>query len=185
MSRYRPPRPRGSPYITAEGHAGLTAELKWLWKVHRPAVTQKVSEAAAQGDRSENAEYIYGKKQLREIDGRIGFLSRRLDELTVVDRLPEDRERVFFGAWITLLDDAGKTVEYRIVGADEFDRAPAYISVDAPLARAALGKGLGDEITLELEGRVQRYEIDGIEYRGPAPELSSDTRWSTEQSHGR
>src|SRR5690606_5568130 len=103
---YRPPRPRASPYITAEGFARLNAELKELWKVQRPAVTRKVSEAAAMGDRSENAEYIYGKKQLREIDARVRFLSKRLDELEVVDRPPPDQSRVFFGAWVTLEDEA-------------------------------------------------------------------------------
>ncbi|MEM1435506.1 MAG: transcription elongation factor GreB [Pseudomonadota bacterium] len=176
MSRYRPPRPKGSPYITPAGHQALTEELKWLWKVQRPAVTQKVSEAAAMGDRSENAEYIYGKKQLREIDSRIAFLSKRLDALTVVDRLPADRERVFFGAWVTLCDDAAVEHRYRIVGSDEFDRAPGYISVDAPLARAALGKQVGDEIHLTVADTEQSYELVTIEYL-PEPPASalSDT----------
>ena len=99
MSRYRPPRPRSSPYITEAGYQRLNDELKYLWKEKRPEVTKKVSEAAAQGDRSENAEYIYGKKQLREIDGRVRFLSKRLDELTVVSRPPRDSDRIFLGAW--------------------------------------------------------------------------------------
>ncbi len=149
MSRYRPPRPKSAPYITPEGYQHLQAELKDLWKNKRPAVTAKVAEAAAQGDRSENAEYTYGKKQLREIDARIGFLSRRLDEVQVVEQQPREQDRVFFGAWVELEDEAGETYSYRIVGADEFDSAPDYISVDAPLARALIGKHLDDEVTIE------------------------------------
>ena len=149
MSRYRPPRPKSSPYITRSGYEKLSEELTFLWKVKRPEVTRKVSEAAAQGDRSENAEYIYGKKQLREIDSRIGFLSRRLDDLTVVEDLPPDQSRIYFGAWVTLESESGEEHTYRIVGADEFDAAPAYISVDAPLARALIGKAVDDEITIE------------------------------------
>ena len=140
MSRYRPPRPKSSPYITPVGFAKLQSELKTLWKVTRPEVTRKVAEAAAQGDRSENAEYIYGKKQLREIDGRVRFLSKRLDELIVVDKPPRDTDRVYFGAWVELEDDRGQTFRYRLVGPDEFDRAPDYISIDSPMARALLKK---------------------------------------------
>ncbi len=151
MSRYRPPRPKSSPYITRSGYEKLSEELTFLWKVKRPEVTRKVSEAAAQGDRSENAEYIYGKKQLREIDGRIGFLSRRLDDLTVVDNLPPDQSRVFFGAWVTLESESGEEHTYRIVGADEFDAEPSYISVDAPLARALIGKTVDDEVTIDQQ----------------------------------
>lgn len=164
MSRYRPPRPRSSPYITAAGYARLHAELKHLWKETRPEVTRKVSEAAAMGDRSENAEYIYGKKQLREIDARVRFLSKRLDELTVVDRPPRDRERVFFGAWVTLEDDAGARHRYRLVGPDEFDAAPGYISIDSPMARALLSKRVDDEIEMSREGAPRTYHVIGIEY---------------------
>lgn len=148
MSRYRPPRPKSSPYITRSGYNKLSEELSYLWKVKRPEVTRKVSEAAAQGDRSENAEYIYGKKQLREIDGRIGFLSRRLDDLNVVEALPPDRKRIYFGAWVTLENDAGEQHTYRIVGADEFDANPSFISIDAPLARSLIGKAIDDEVTI-------------------------------------
>jgi transcription elongation factor GreB len=164
LSRYRPPPPRSSPYITPEGHRALVAELKMLWQEKRPAVTAKVAEAAAQGDRSENAEYIYGKKQLREIDARIRYLSRRLDALTVVDRTPADRERVFFGAWVTLEDDEGRQLRYRLVGPDEFDREPEYISIDAPMARALLKKRCGDEIEILQLGTPQRYVVTGIDY---------------------
>ncbi len=148
MSRYQPPRAKSSPYITKQGYQRLQDELTYLWKTKRPEVTRKVSEAAALGDRSENAEYIYGKRQLREIDRRVQFLSRRLDELQIIERIPPDQSRVFFGAWVTLADDTGQTREYRIVGPDEFDTNPQYISVDAPLARALIGRSRGDAVTL-------------------------------------
>src|SRR6201991_3142656 len=121
MSRYRPPQPRGSKFITAAGWRKLKTELDYLWRVQRPQVTQAVSEAAAMGDRSENAEYIYGKRQLREIDHRVRFLRKRLDGMTVVSTAPSDPKRVFFGAWVTLEDDDGNEMQYRIVGPDEFD----------------------------------------------------------------
>ena len=146
MSRYRPPQPRSSPYITAAGHTRLQQELSDLWKQKRPEVTRRVAEAAALGDRSENAEYIYGKKQLREIDARIRFLSKRLDEVEIIDRKPAQTDRVYFSAWVTLDDETGNTQRYRIVGADEFDQSPEYISIDAPLARALIGKQLGDSV---------------------------------------
>ncbi len=179
MSRYRPPRPKSSRYITKAGAQRLQAELTYLWKEKRPEVTQKVSEAAAQGDRSENAEYIYGKRQLREIDARIQFLSRRLDELEVIEQLPTDRDKVFFGAWVTLQDESGATRCYRIVGADEFDAADNYISVDAPLARALIGKRIDDEVSITQQRQdgaphileigktrdVTTYVVAGIEYR--------------------
>ena len=178
MSRYRPPRPKNSPYITRQGYDRLQQELTYLWKDKRPEVTRKVAEAAAQGDRSENAEYIYGKRQLREIDSRIQFLSRRLDELKIVETLPPQRDRVFFGAWVTIEDESAKSATYRIVGADEFDSNPQYISVDAPLARALIGKYIDDEISLEqqqenhprvlqpgAERSVDHYTITHIKYR--------------------
>ncbi|MEM7096680.1 MAG: transcription elongation factor GreB [Pseudomonadota bacterium] len=149
MSRYRPPRPKSAPYITPDGYQRMQAELQDLWKNKRPAVTAKVAEAAAQGDRSENAEYIYGKKQLREIDSRIGFLSRRMDELQIVDQTPRDADKVFFGAWVELEDDQGNLSTFRIVGADEIEVQPNYISIDAPLARALLGKQMDDEVSIQ------------------------------------
>jgi len=173
MTRYRPPRPRASPYITPAGYARLTAELKELWKVTRPEVTRKVSEAAAMGDRSENAEYIYGKKQLREIDRRVRYLRKRLDGLVVVSRAPDDRSRIFFGAWVTIEDDEGHESELRIVGPDEIDPARRYISMDSPLARTLLGKRRDDEVTVEVPGGRRsyvvlaiRYEDEGLEVRG-------------------
>lgn len=165
MSRYRPPSPPKSAYITQEGAHALLAELKYLWKEKRPAVTETVREAAAQGDRSENAEYIYGKRQLREIDRRVRYLEKRLDVCTVVDRLPADKTRVFFGAWVTLEDEVGNVKEYRIVGPDELDHNPNYISIDSPVARALLKKQEGDEVIIRLAGGEKTYIIDAVEYR--------------------
>ena len=164
MSRYRPPREKSSPYITRSGYDNLNSELKHLWKVTRPEVTQKVSEAAALGDRSENAEYIYGKKQLREIDARIRFLSKRLDEITVVDKPPNDAETIYFGAWVTLKNETGRNLTYRLVGPDEFDREPEYVSIDSPMAKALLKKSISDEIRLEQADGEQRYTIVDIRY---------------------
>jgi transcription elongation factor GreB len=165
VSRYRPPATPGSRYITAAGHARLKAELEQLWRVERPQVTAAVSAAAAQGDRSENAEYTYGKKRLREIDSRVRFLRRRLDGMVVVDQSPADPGRVFFGAWVTLARDDGSESRYRIVGPDEFDMEPGYISMDAPLARALLGKPLDTEVTVNIAGVETRYEITAISYQ--------------------
>ena len=164
MSRYRPPSPRGSKFITPEGARRLKEELDHLWRVLRPQVTQAVSEAAAQGDRSENAEYIYGKRQLREIDRRVRFLRQRLDGMTVVDQPPSDKNKVFFGAWVTLEDDNGEEVEYRIVGPDEFDVAKRYVSMDSPLGKAILRKGLDDEVRVEVPGGVKTYVVVEIRY---------------------
>lgn len=164
MGRYRPPRPSGSNYITAVGRRRLKEEFDYLWREKRPQVTQAVSEAAAQGDRSENAEYLYGKKQLREIDSRIRFLSKRLDHLSVVDRLPDDRQAVYFGAWVGLENEQGETFEYRIVGPDEFDMEPTYISMDSPLAKALLKKRVGDEVVVSTPSGQTCYEILAVRY---------------------
>lgn len=164
MSRYRAPTPRGSKFITPEGATRLKDELDHLWRVLRPQVTQAVSEAAAQGDRSENAEYIYGKRQLREIDRRVRFLRQRLDGMTVVDQPPKDRSRVYFGAWVTLEDDDGEQVEYRIVGPDEFDVARRYLSMDSPLGKALMRKALDDEVRVEVPGGMKTYVVVGVRY---------------------
>jgi transcription elongation factor GreB len=164
MSRYRTPQPRGSKFITPQGAARLKQELDHLGRVLRPQVTQAVQEAAAQGDRSENAEYIYGKRQLREIDRRVRFLRQRLDGMVVVGAPPSDRSRVFFGAWVKLEDEDGAEVEYRIVGPDEFDAATGLISMDSPLGRALLRKGLDDEVKVELPGGVKIYVVVGVRY---------------------
>src|SRR6185503_15952961 len=163
MGRYRAPRPPSAKYITPEGAARLKRELDELWRVKRPAVTRAVSEAAAQGDRSENAEYIYGKKQLAEIDRRVRFLRKRLTGIRVVDQLPSDTSRVFFGAWFELKSPGGKR-EYRLVGPDEFDFAPNCISVDSPLGRAVLGKGLGAEIVVRTPEGESHYELTAVRY---------------------
>ena len=173
MGRYRPPMGRGSPYITPEGFRRLREELHELWSVERPQVTRAVQEAAALGDRSENAEYIYGKKRLREIDRRVRFLQKRMDELKVVDRVPEDARRVYFGAWVELEDSSGQVVRYRIVGPDEFDADPAYISMDSPLARALLNREVDDEVAVELPRGEEVYFILDVAYEAPAADPAS------------
>ena len=166
MSRYREAEKPGSQFITAAGAARLKQELDELWKVERPRVTQAVSEAAAQGDRSENAEYTYGKRRLREIDRRVRFLRKRLDGMTVVDKPPTDRGRVYFGAWITLEDDDGRQMRHRIVGPDEFDMNSGYISMDAPLARALMRKALDEEVKVQLPGGERVFTVVAISYEG-------------------
>src|SRR6266403_4152650 len=169
MPRFRAPQPPGSKYITAEGARRLREELDRLWRVERPQVTQAVSEAAAQGDRSENAEYTYGKRRLREIDRRVRFLRRRLEGMVVVDQPPADPARVFFGAWVLLESQDGAQSRYRIVGPDEFDRAPGYISMDSPLGRALLRKTLDDEVSVEAPGGSRAFVIVSIEYERDSP----------------
>lgn len=169
MSRYRPPITPGSKFITPAGHERLRSELEQLWRIERPAVTQAVSEAAAQGDRSENAEYTYGKKRLREIDSRVRFLRRRLDGMVVVSQVPKDPKRVFFGAWVSIEAEDGTESTIRIVGPDEFDLAPGLVSMDAPLARALLGKRLDDEVQVTLPGGESRCTIVAIRYGESAP----------------
>jgi transcription elongation factor GreB len=169
MTRYRKPLPPGSKYSTPEGARRLREELDELWRVQRPQVTRAVQEAAAQGDRSENAEYTYGKRQLREIDRRVRFLRKRLEGLVVVDRPPDDPGRVFFGAWVTVEDDEGAESEFRIVGPDEIDPARRHVSMDAPLARALLGKRVDDEVRLELPGGPRSYVVTRVRYGDGAP----------------
>lgn len=162
MSRWRPPFPRSSPHITPEGYQHLEAELKQLWE-RRAGVTRALAAAAAEGDRSENAEYIYRKKELRGIDSRIRYLQKRLPELTIVEEV-SDTGRIFFGARVTLEDEFANEVAYRIVGADELDDNPANISIDAPLTRAILGKCVDDEITVETPQGRREFVIIGIDY---------------------
>ena len=168
MGRYRPPQPVGSKYITAEGHKRLTEELDYLWKKKRPEVTRILSAAAAEGDRSENAEYIYRKKELREIDARVRFLRKRLDNMVIVDRIPTDKDKIYFGAWVTIEDNEGTEKTYRIVGPDEFDPKLAYISMDSPMGKALLGKSLDDEISITVDTKDgllnSSYIINEIRY---------------------
>jgi transcription elongation factor GreB len=163
-TRDRTPRPSSSRYITPEGAKKLRDELDQLWTVERPRVTQEVADAAAQGDRSENAEYIYGKRRLREIDRRVRFLGKRLEEVVVVSEPPEDEGRVFFGAWVTLEDEDGQEAEWRIVGADESDVKTRQISVDSPVARAVMGKRVGDDVTVHVPRGEVVYTIAAIRY---------------------
>lgn len=163
MSRWRPPRPKSSPYITAGGYQILETELRQLWE-RRKGVTAALSAAAAEGDRSENAEYIYRKKELREIDRRIHYLQKRLPALTVVADKPARQDQVFFGAWVTLETMEGEEMTYRIVGADEIDTSGGLISLDSPLARALLKKLLDDEVVVRHAEQETRYYITGIHY---------------------
>ena len=165
MGRYRPPVPRSSPYITQQGYQALQDELKSLWK-RRSGVTKALTAAAAEGDRSENAEYIYRKKELREIDRRIRYLQKRLPDLTVVSEPPSDPTRVFFGAWITLEDDDGQQVTYRIVGADEISPDKGWISMDSPMARALMKKTLDDEVQVETPAGTVGYVVINVSYQG-------------------
>lgn len=147
-----------SNYITRAGWKALDQELKYLWREERPKVTQAVSEAAALGDRSENAEYIYGKRRLREIDRRVRFLSKRLEVLQIVDYHPSQEGKVFFGAWVELENEEGEIHQYRLVGCDEFDPAKQWISIDSPVARALIGKEVDDEIQVITPlGKVIHY----------------------------
>ena len=165
MSRWRPPSPRSTAIITREGFERLKAELDHLWHVLRPQVVKALAAAAAEGDRSENAEYIYRKKQLGEIDRRARYLSKRIPDLKVAEGRPGDPGLVFFGARIELENvDTGEIVHYRIVGPDETDAKRGWISIDSPLARAALKRRVDDEFNVELPHGPAAFAIIGIEY---------------------
>jgi transcription elongation factor GreB len=179
VSRYRPPTKPGSKYITPEGAKRLRDELDQLWLEERPRVTIAVSEAAAQGDRSENAEYTYGKKRLHEIDRRVRFLRKRLEGMTIVDSAGaaggaarRDAARVYFGAWVRLEHENGERRWYRLVGPDEFDMAAPYVSMDSPLGRSLLGKRLDDEITVALPSGAAAVTVVAIHYGVTPPERS-------------
>ena len=164
MSRNRPRTSKSSPYITATGFAALGAELQDLW-TRRGQVVSHLSAAAAEGDRSENAEYIYRKKQLRELDRRIGYLQRRVPVLIVVERSPEDSPSVvYFGATVRLADEQDKLVAYRIVGADEADARRNWISIDSPVARALLKCKTNDEVRVHTPSGMRFYRITDITY---------------------
>ena len=177
MGRIRPdkPKPMQPSYVTPEGKRRMLDELDQLWRVRRPEVTRAVSDAAALGDRSENAEYIYGKKMLREIDRRVRFLRRRLEVLTVVERAPDDRSRVFFGAWVQVEEQGGRRRTLRIVGPDETAHARRYVSVHAPLAQALLKRAEGDEVMVTVPKGRTRYSILAISYGAePARRVGED-----------
>lgn len=163
MPRYRAPTPPSSPYITRSGYQRLQAESQALW-IKRREVTAALAAAAAEGDRSENAEYIYRKKQLRELDRRIRYLQKRVPNLKVVDARDDDCTQVFFGAWVELEDDTGDTVRYRIVGPDEFDPKQHWISIDSPMARALLKKSPNDHVVVETPKGTRSFVVIGVEY---------------------
>jgi transcription elongation factor GreB len=176
VSRYRPPTPPGSKYITPEGAKRLRDELDRLWHDERPRVTAAVAEAAAQGDRSENAEYTYGKKRLHEIDRRVRFLRKRLEGMTIVDTRAEsgrrDPTRIYFGAWVQIESDGAGRRWYRLVGPDEFDMAEDYISMDSPLGRSLIGKRLDDDVSVTLPGGATTFTVVAIRYGLKPPECS-------------
>jgi len=154
-----------SNYITREGWDRLDKELKYLWKEERPLITKSVSEAAAQGDRSENAEYIYGKRRLREIDRRVRFLVKRTENLTIVYYQPQQEGKVYFGAWVKLINEDDKEVSYRLVGPDEWDVKKGEISIDSPMARALIGKKVDDEVVVQTPEGERVYDVIKIWYK--------------------
>ena len=159
MSRYRPPKPKSSPYITPEGAANIRSEIRQLWKVERPEITQVVHEAAKNGD------YIYGKRRLREIDSRVRFLTKRLEEVKIIEDKPRDPSKVFFSAWVTIMDQSEKTSErYRLVGPDEIEASKDLISVDSPMSQALLGKSIGEEIIVTTPSGERYLMITDIKY---------------------
>ncbi len=173
MTRHRPKPPARSPYITRSGWESLHAEQERLWKTRREVVVH-LSAAAAEGDRSENAEYIYRKKQLREMDRRIRYLQKRLPALKIVDKHPADEQQVYFGAWIRLENAAGEELTYRIVGADEFDPKRNWISIDSPMARALLKHRVDEEVSVETPaGRLELLILE-VSYTDPTSNFGSE-----------
>ncbi|MEO8778176.1 MAG: transcription elongation factor GreB [Rhodanobacter sp.] len=165
MSRWRPPSPGSTAIITREGFERLKTELDHLWRAVRPDVVKAITAAAAEGDRSENAEYIYRKKQLAEIDRRVRYLSKRIPSLKVAEGTPRDREQVFFGATIELENvDSGETLRYRIVGPDETDAKQGWISIDSPIARAVLKKRVDDEFVAQLPAGAATFAVVAVDY---------------------
>lgn len=165
MGRWRPPAEKSSPHITPEGAQAMKDELAGLWSLRRRDVVPALSAAAAEGDRSENAEYIYRKKQLAEIDRKIRYFSKRLDVMKVVDQLPANQDKIYFGAWVEVEDEQGDTRCHRIVGADEIDAAKGFISIDSPMAKALIGRSLGDSVTLQLPDGSSTVEIIAVRYQ--------------------
>ena len=163
MSRHRTPAAPRSPYITASGYRRLQEESRSLWG-RRREVTAALAAAAAEGDRSENAEYIYRKKELRELDRRIRYLQKRLPQLKVVDSVPAEPDRIFFGASVTLEDSGGRQLHLRIVGTDEFDPGRQWISVDSPMARALLRRTIDDEVHVQTPSGERRYLVVDVSY---------------------
>ena len=151
----------GKVYITPQGARNLRDEANNLWRVTRPEVTRQVSAAAALGDRSENADYIYGKKRLREIDKRIRYLTKRLDNLEIVDRVPDHQDTIYFGAWVRLENEHGEISELRIVGADELDTKLGWISLNSPMAKSLIGKKKASTAVVKLPtGNAELFIVD-------------------------
>jgi transcription elongation factor GreB len=167
MTRWRAPQAASTAIITADGHRKLKTELDHLWRERRPEVVKALAAAAAEGDRSENAEYTYRKKQLGEIDRRVRYLSKRLETVRVVEQKPTDSAMIFFSAWFEVEDESGNAQRFRIVGPDETDPALGWISVDSPLARAALKRRVDDEIEAELPGGRRRFVVVAVSYDAP------------------
>ncbi len=167
MGRYRPPAPPSSPHVTEPGYWRLKAELRELWSQRRPEVVTALTAAAAEGDRSENAEYTYRKKQLAEIDRRVRYLTKRLDSAVIVREAPSDPSAIYFGAWVVLDDSDIGSVQYRIVGADETDAARGWISIDSPLARALLKKRSGDDVCIESPAGRRSLSVTHVYYHEP------------------
>ncbi len=165
MGRYRPPSPKSSSYITPEGASKMRAEVHQLWKIERPKVTHIVHEAAKNGDRSENGDYIYGKRRLREIDSRVRYLTKRIEEATIVEDKPRDPSKVFFAAWVTVEDqDSGDEHIYRLVGSDEINSSLNWISIDSPIARALVGKSIDHEVNVKTPAGDRCLVITAIKY---------------------
>jgi len=162
MGRWRPPPPASSPYITVDGFNALQEENSSLWE-KRAVVVKALAAAAAEGDRSENAEYIYRKKELGGIDRRIRYLQKRLPNLKVIRDFSK-HDKVYFGAWVSLEKDDGDVVEYRIVGPDETDASKGWISMDSPLAKVLLKRQVDDEVSIKLESGLINYSLNGIRY---------------------
>lgn len=165
MSRWRPAAEKSTAIISRAGFDRLKAELDHLWRVERPEVTAVVTAAAKNGDRSENGDYIYGKRRLGEIDRRVRYLRRRLDEFKIVEQPPSDPSRIFFGALVTLTNDQNQNLRVRIVGPDEIDPSKQHISIDSPLARAILGKAQGDEARFDIPGGQGYWVIESVSYQ--------------------
>ncbi|MDH5632794.1 MAG: transcription elongation factor GreB [Gammaproteobacteria bacterium] len=166
MGRRRLPAAAKSPYITADGYAALQHETRCLWQ-KRTEVTAALAAAAAEGDRSENAEYIYRKKELAGIDRRIRYLQKRMPDLKVIRKVPDNPEQVFFGAWVELEDESGNTVTYRVVGPDELDLQNGWISIDSPLARALMKKSIDDDVRVSTPEGEREYVVVAVSYSSP------------------
>jgi transcription elongation factor GreB len=167
-TRTRPDESGRPSYITPEGYRRLEEEAHRLWTIERPKVSKAVAEAAAEGDRSENAEYIYGKRKLFEIDRRLKFLGKRLEVLKMVDGKPAEDGRVYFGAWVTLETEEGEHVVHRIVGPDETDLGGVTVSCESPLGKALLGREVGDEVSVPRPKGTINFVIHAVRFSEPS-----------------